>query len=111
MEPTGKPRVIKDFDNLTDQLKKEILLSYPDGFSDHLISFTNRDGTNTHGILYEVEDKIYLIRLKLAKVNEDYDDDDEDNDSEDEEYDVLSSHSTDLSEAEDVADDDSDDLD
>ena len=102
MEHIGKPRVIKDYDNLTDQLKNQVLMSYPDGFSEHLISFTNRDGSNTYGILFEVEDKIYLIRLKVATSNAEYDDDEIDNDDE---YDVLSSYSSSLSDAEEPGDD------
>jgi hypothetical protein len=105
MESTGKPRVIKDYDNLSDQLKSQVMMSYPDGFADHLISFTNQDGMNTHGILYEGEDRIYFIRMNSYTITRDFEVKAEDKNSI--EDDVLS-HSADLSEAENIADEEAD---
>jgi hypothetical protein len=105
MESTGKPRVIKDYENLSDQLKSQVMMSYPDGFSDHLISYTNRDGMNTHGILYEVEDRIYFIRMNSFTVTRDFEVNAQNKNSV--EDDVLSNTAS-LSEAENIPDEEAD---
>lgn len=81
MENKGKPRVITDFEKLSDEIQQQIKMVYPYGFSQHLISFTNKDGMNIKGLRFEVEEKIYLIRMSVAEADEiidqdeDFDDD------------------------------------
>jgi hypothetical protein len=78
---TSKPRVIKDFDKIDNHIQEQIKLLYPDGFSSHLISFTNKNGDKVSALPYEAEDKYYLIRMTVQQADaiieddDDYDDD------------------------------------
>ena len=77
----NKPRVIKDFEKLDKHIKEQIKLSYPYGFSEHLITFTNKSGTFSSALPFETEEKYYLIRMTKQEANhlidqdEDFDDD------------------------------------
>ena len=41
---TNKPKVIQDFEKLSKEIQEQIKLTYPNGFSQHLIQFTNKEG-------------------------------------------------------------------
>lgn len=77
----NKPRVIKNFDKLEIELQQQVKLAYPDGFSDYLITFTDRDGMLSSALPFETDDKIYLLRMnekeahRIIKMDDDYDDD------------------------------------
>ncbi|MGE4288971.1 MAG: hypothetical protein AB7E36_09795 [Salinivirgaceae bacterium] len=77
----NKPRVIKDFNKLESELQEQIKLTYPFGFSDHLITFTNKDGLLVSALPFETDEKYYLLRMtereaiKIIEADEDYDDD------------------------------------
>ncbi len=76
----NKPRVIKDFNKLEPELQEQIKLVYPYGFSDHLITFTNKDGLLVSALPFETDDKYYLLRMtekeaiKIIEMDDDYDD-------------------------------------
>jgi hypothetical protein len=78
---TDKTRTVVDYEKLSDELVEQLKLVYPDGFSEHLISFNNTQGETVSALRFETFEKIYLIRMskKLAKQiieeDEDYDDD------------------------------------
>lgn len=75
-----KPRVIKDYDKLDADIQEQIKLEYPYGFSDHLITFTNRDGLLVSALPFETEDKYYMVRMtvneaiKIIEDDDDFDD-------------------------------------
>lgn len=77
----NKPKVIKDYDKLDEHMQEQVKLAYPNGFADHLIRFTNKDGKFVSALPFETEDKYYLMRMtfveakKIIKDDEDYDDD------------------------------------
>ena len=77
----GKPRVIKDYDKLDPVIQEQIKLNYPDGFSNHLISFTNKDGQKVSALTFEADDFHYLVRMTISEAKEiieqddDYDED------------------------------------
>jgi hypothetical protein len=77
----SKPRVIKDYEKLPEEVVEQIKLVYPLGFSQHLISFQNREGEKKMGLPFETEDYYYLVRMTTAKArdiienDDDYDDD------------------------------------
>jgi hypothetical protein len=54
-------------------------LFYPNGFSEHLIRFTDKDGKYVSALPFETDDKYYLIRMtnvqaqKIIKEDTDYD--------------------------------------
>jgi hypothetical protein len=79
--PSNKPRVITAFEKLNRELQEQIKLENPEGFSENLITFTNRDGDKVSALRFETEEKIYLVKMskivaeQLIEDDEDYDDD------------------------------------
>jgi hypothetical protein len=63
----SKPKVIKDFTKLDEDLQEQILDLYPNGYQDSLILFTDKDGKYIHALPYETEDRYYLLRMPLQK--------------------------------------------
>jgi hypothetical protein len=78
---TSKLRVIKDFEKLDKEIVEQIKFTYPNGFSQYLIQFTNRDGLLVSALPFETDDKIYLVRMTTQEAqsiildDDDYDDD------------------------------------
>lgn len=76
----SKLRVIKDYDKLDVSIQEQIKLTYPEGFIQHLITFTNREGKLVSALPFETEDKIYLVRMNqeeasnIIDLDDDYDD-------------------------------------
>ena len=76
-----KIRVIKDYEKLDEKIQEQIKLIYPNGFSQYLISFTNKEGKLVSALPFETDDKYYLVRMTLKEAkqiidkDEDYDDD------------------------------------
>lgn len=74
-----KPRVIKDFEKLDPEIQEQIKLKYPDGFFNHLVYYTNREGQSVTALPFETEDKYYLVRMTIIQAkaiieeDEDYD--------------------------------------
>ena len=58
-----KPRVIKNFEKLAEEIQEQIKLKYPLGFSRHLITFTNQHGQKVSALPFETEEKYYLVRM------------------------------------------------
>ncbi len=76
-----KPKVIKDFEKLDNAIQEQIKLTYPNGFSDSLISYFDKDGKERYALPFETEDKYYMIRMsfneavRIISDDEDYDSD------------------------------------
>ncbi len=81
MENINKLRIIKDYEKLDTDLQEQIKLVYPEGFSQHLIEFTNGKGEKVSALRFETFEKIYLVRMsiktaeRLIEEDSDYDDD------------------------------------
>ena len=77
----SKPRVIKDFEKLDDKIQEQIKLTYPNGFSEFLVSYTNKEGLRKTALPFETDDYIYLVRMTedeaVAIIDEDEDFDDD----------------------------------
>lgn len=65
MEINSKPRVIKDYDKLSEELLEQIKLVYPKGFRRHLVDFVGADGKKRKGLPFETEEKYYLVRMTV----------------------------------------------
>ena len=78
---SDKIRVIKDFEKLEMEIQEQIKLSYPAGFSQHLITFTDKEGRYVSALPFETEEKYYLVRMNFSTAeaiiadDDDYDDD------------------------------------
>lgn len=77
MAGTNKPRVIKDFEKLEEHIQQQIKFSYPNGFADHLIRFTNKDGLYVSALPFETDEKYYLVRMTVERAEEIIEDDDD----------------------------------
>ena len=73
----GKPRIVKDYDKLSDEIVEQIKLKYPNGYAEHLVSFTNKDGELKKGLPFETDDYYYLVRMTIAKAKEIIDEDED----------------------------------
>ncbi|MFT7442832.1 MAG: hypothetical protein ACI9Q3_001209 [Maribacter sp.] len=87
MSIPNKPRVVTAFEKLDTSVQHQIKLEYPEGFSQHLISFVNKDGVKVSALRFESDKKIYLIKMSLTMaeqlIDEDEDYDEEGNLTED----------------------------
>lgn len=76
----NKPRVIQDFEKLNKDIQEQIKLTYPSGFSQHLIQFSNKEGKLVSALPFETDEKYYLVRMTSQEAkdiifaDEDYDD-------------------------------------
>ncbi|GAA4824546.1 hypothetical protein [Algivirga pacifica] len=79
MTSNNKLRVTKDYSKLSDELQEQIKLVYPEGFSQFLIQYTDKDGKRQSALRFETDDKIYLVRMTTEEAediisnDEDYD--------------------------------------
>lgn len=77
----SKQRVIQDFEKVSSDIQEQIKLVYPEGFSQHLISFKNKDDQTVYALPFETDEKIYMIRMTVDRAiqiiedDSDYDDD------------------------------------
>jgi len=118
---TNKPKIIKDYDKLDPEIQEKIKLEYPSGYSENLIYFNNKEGKRVSALPYETDDKYYLVRMtvyeaeRIIEDDDDYDSTGSLKDSAKEEYenkygdeDILDAEA-DVSEIDDVADENYDD--
>jgi len=79
MEKT-KPRIIKDYDKLDRDIQEQIKLAYPEGFSQYLITFLNKDGKYVSALPFETDDYYFLVRMTedeadmIISTDDDYED-------------------------------------
>lgn len=73
----SKPRVIKDFEKLDNRIQEQIKLVHPEGFSQHLITFTNKDGMLVSALPFETDEKYYLVRMTTQQAEDIISDDDD----------------------------------
>ena len=72
-----KKRIVKDYENLPEEVVAQVKMSYPSGFADHLISFTNKDGKRVSALPFETKDIYYLIRMTVTEAHQIIEDDDD----------------------------------
>jgi len=76
----NKIRVIKDFEKLSQDIQEQIKLVYPYGFSQHLITYTDKDGRLVSALPFETDDRYYLVRMTSNQARQIISDDDDYND-------------------------------
>ena len=59
----GKKKIIKHFDQLPEEIIKQVREMYPDGFEDNLITFENLRGEIELALPFETEEIYYLIKM------------------------------------------------
>jgi hypothetical protein len=101
-----KKRAIVSYDKLTIDQKKQLLVAFPDGFSEGMTQIKTPTGETLDALLWETEEIIYLVKLNKPvgkPVKAPIDDDDED--EEDFEDDIPDDIKEDETEDDDVDDD------
>jgi hypothetical protein len=73
----SKPRVVKDYAKLDDEVKEMIKLNYPYGFEDNLVSFVNAEGNKVSALPFETDDRYYLVRMTVSQAQSIIEDDDD----------------------------------
>jgi DNA-directed RNA polymerase subunit delta len=77
----SKKRIVKDYENLPEEIVSRVKMEHPQGFANHLVSFTNKEGKKVSALPFETEEIYYLIRMTVKEArqiineDEDYDDD------------------------------------
>ena len=77
----AKPKIIKDYEKVSEELLMQIKLEYPRGFRKHLVSFIGKDGEKRKGLPFETDDYYYLIRMSPEKASFIIENDDDYNDA------------------------------
>ena len=80
MANINKPRVVKDYDKLSEEIMEQIKLNYPRGFQRNLITFKNAKGRYVSALPFETEEKYYLIRMTKSEAVDIIENDDDYND-------------------------------
>lgn len=70
----GKQRIIKAYEQLSEILVKQLKERYPDGYDDHIITFTNSKGEIEVAIPFDTEEIYYLIKLPRNNATEEEED-------------------------------------
>ena len=73
----NKPRVVKDYEKLSDEVLAQIKLEYPLGFEKKLVTFKNKEGKLVSALPFETEDYYYLIRMTVSEAVQIVDEDDD----------------------------------
>lgn len=77
----SKKRAIISYDKLNIDQKKQLLVDFPDGFSEGMTQIKTPTGETLDALLWETEEVIYLIKLNKPAVKaKSVDDDDEEED-------------------------------
>ena len=73
----SKPRVIKNYDRLDEEVLEQVKLAYPKGFVGNLIRFTDVNGSMSSALPFETDEKYYLIRMTKSEARDIIEDDDD----------------------------------
>lgn len=73
----SKPKVVKDYEKIGEEVLKQIKLKYPYGFEKHLVTFKNAKGAFVSALPFEAADRYYLIRMTQAQARNIIEDDDD----------------------------------
>lgn len=74
MTPIQKRRAVVSYENMSKELAEAFALKYPKGFSDYLpdvVKYDKPDGSCFYAVTVEIEDAIYLVKLKIKTDNAD----------------------------------------
>lgn len=65
-----KKRVITVFEKLDETLQEQLKLVYPDGFSQNLIKFKNKEGEMVSALRFETDEVVYLVKMSVSKAEQ-----------------------------------------
>ena len=74
---TTKKRVIKDYELLSEEIKARIKISYPRGFAQNLVKYTDRNGKIVSALPFDTEEVYYLVRMTIREAVQIIEEDDD----------------------------------
>ena len=74
---TTKKRVIKDYELLSEEIKTRIKMSYPRGFAQNLVNYTDRNGKRVSALPFDTEEVYYLVRMTIREAVQIIEEDDD----------------------------------
>ncbi len=73
----GKPRILKSFEKLDNEIREQIKLAYPDGFVTNLITFSKPDGSLVSALPFETDEVYYMVKMTESEATTIVDNDDD----------------------------------
>lgn len=73
----NKPRVVKSYENLSEELQEQIKLAYPEGFAQNLIKYKNAAGESVSALIFETDERVYLVKMTITQAHAIIEDDDD----------------------------------
>lgn len=76
----AKKRIVKDYEDLPEEVINQVKMEYPEGFSQNLITYKNSEGKIVSALPFDTEAVYYLIRMteeeaeRIIEEDDDYDD-------------------------------------
>jgi DNA-directed RNA polymerase subunit delta len=76
----AKKRIVKDYNDLPEEVLNQVKLEYPEGFSQNLVTYTNSEGRIVSALPFDTSEIYYLIRMteeeaeRIIEEDDDYDD-------------------------------------
>ena len=61
----GKKRIIKDYDQMPQDIIVRLKQQFPYGYQEHLLRFNNAKGELISALPFETEDIFYLVRMNI----------------------------------------------
>ncbi len=61
----SKKRAITSYENLAPELKELLKERYPDGYTDHMTRVDKPNGDFFYGVVLEMEDTIYFVKIPV----------------------------------------------
>lgn len=74
---SNKPRVVKSFENLSEELQEQIKLAYPEGFAQNLIKYKNAAGESVSALIFETDERVYLVKMTITQAHAIIEDDED----------------------------------
>lgn len=72
-----KKRIVKDYENLPEEVVNQVKVAYQEGYAEHLITFNNKEGKRVSALPFETTDIYYLIRMTVTEAHQIIEDDDD----------------------------------
>jgi hypothetical protein len=75
----AKKRIVKDYDQIPEDVISRVKQLYPSGFAQHLTSYMDKEGKKVSALPFETDEVYYLIRMtvqeakQIIEEDEDYD--------------------------------------
>lgn len=63
----AKKRLVKNYDALSEEIIQDLKAKYPNGYEQHLVKYTDKDGKFVSALPFETEDVYYLIRMTVQE--------------------------------------------